>query len=160
MPAVALDDGHNRVLLSGIVDRIDADPRDPGRVIVRDYKSGARRDTWPVARWLSDRQIQVALYMIAVQRLLEVRVVAGFYQPLAGGDLRGRGVYESGAGVGGHALSRDELSDGELEELLDAVEKDAVGLAVILQRGQLTPCPETCSADGSCTHPGICWAER
>ncbi len=59
------------------------------RVIVRDYKSGARRDTWPVARWLSDRQIQVALYMIAVQRLLEVRVVAGFYQPLAGEDLRG-----------------------------------------------------------------------
>ncbi len=44
----------------------------------------------------------------------------------------GRGVYESGAGVGGHALSRDELSDGELEELLDAVEKDAVGLAVDL----------------------------
>ncbi len=29
MPAVALDDGHNRVLLSGVVDRVDADPRDP-----------------------------------------------------------------------------------------------------------------------------------
>jgi len=160
MPPVALDDGQDRVLLSGIVDRVDADPRDPGRVIVRDYKSGARRETWPVARWLSDRQIQVALYMIAVQRLLGVRVVAGFYQPLAGEDLRGRGVYESGAGVGGHALSRDELSEDDLGELLDSIEKDAVGLAAILQRGQLTPCPETCSADGSCRHPGICWAER
>jgi ATP-dependent helicase/DNAse subunit B len=159
-PPVALDDGANRVLLSGIVDRVDANPGDPGRVIVRDYKSGARRDTWPVARWLNDRQIQVALYMIAVQRLLEVRVVAGFYQPLAGEDLRGRGVYESGAGVGGQALPRDELSEDELEELLDEIEADAVGLAAILQRGELTPCPETCSADGSCSHPGICWAER
>jgi ATP-dependent helicase/DNAse subunit B len=160
MPPAALDDGETRVLLSGIVDRVDADPRDPGRVIVRDYKSGVRRDTWPVARWRSDRQIQVALYMIAVQRLLEVRVVAGFYQPLAGEDLRARGVYESGVGVGGHALARDELSEGELEELLDAIEEEAVALAAILQRGQLTPCPETCSPDGSCRHPGICWAER
>ncbi len=48
----------------------------------------------------------------------------------------------------------------ELEELLDEIEADAVGLAAILQRGELTPCPETCSADGSCSHPGICWAER
>jgi ATP-dependent helicase/DNAse subunit B len=65
IPAVELDDGRDRVLVSGIVDRIDADPRDPGRVIVRDYKSGAKRETWPVARWLNDNQIQVALYMIA-----------------------------------------------------------------------------------------------
>ena len=100
MPPVELDDGRERVLLSGIIDRVDADPGDPSRVIVRDYKSGAKRDTWPSARWAGDRQIQVALYMIAVQRLLRVRAVAGFYQPLAGEDLRARGAYEDGVPVG------------------------------------------------------------
>jgi hypothetical protein len=88
-----------------------------------------------------------------------VRVVAGFYQPLAGDDLRARGVYTSGVDVGDNSMFRDELSDGELEELLDAVEDEAVALAATLQRGELTPCPETCSPDGTCRYPGICWAE-
>jgi hypothetical protein len=160
MPPVALDDGRDRILLGGIVDRVDADPDDPGRVIVRDYKSGAKRDSWPAARWLEDRQIQVALYMIAVQRLLEVRVVAGFYQPLTGEDLRERGVYTAGIEAGAHAVFRDERTEGELEELLDEIEDQAVELAATLQRGELTPCPETCTPEGSCRHPGICWAER
>jgi hypothetical protein len=157
---VELDDGRDRVLLSGVVDRVDADRSDPERVIVRDYKSGAKRDTWPGARWLNDRQIQVALYMIAVQRLLRVRTVAGFYQPLSGEDLRPRGVYNSGADVGDYAVFRDELSDAELEELLDDIEDEAVMLATTLRRGELTPCPETCSPNGTCRYPGICWAER
>jgi RecB family exonuclease len=157
---VELDDGRDRVLLSGVVDRVDADPSDRDRVIVRDYKSGAKRDTWPGARWLSDRQIQVALYMIAVQRLLGVRAVAGFYQPLAGEDLRPRGVYNAGADVGDHAVFRDELSDAELEALLDEIEDEAVTIAVTLRRGELTPCPEECSPNGTCRYPGICWSER
>ncbi len=90
---VALGGDRDQVMLSGVIDRIDADPADPQRVIVRDYKSGAKRDTWPAARWVSDRQIQVALYMIAAQRLLGVRAVAGFYQPLSGEDRRPRGAY-------------------------------------------------------------------
>ncbi len=157
---VELDDGRDRVLLSGVIDRVDADPSDPDRVIVRDYKSGAKRDTWPGARWLSDRQIQVALYMIAVQRLLGARAMAGFYQPLAGEDLRPRGVYNSGADVGDHAVFRDELADAELEALLDEIEDEAVALGVTLRRGELTPCPETCSPNGTCRYPGICWADR
>lgn len=156
MPPVRLSDGSDAVLLSGIVDRIDGDG---GRAIVRDYKSGAKRETWPGARWLGDRQIQVALYMIAVQRLLEVTVVAGFYQPLAGEDLRPRGVYSETVDVGDQAVIRDRLSDAELEQLLDEIEVEAVALAATLQRGELTPCPETCSADGTCRYPGICWAE-
>ncbi len=157
MSAVALEDGNDQVWLSGIIDRVDADPRDPSRVIVRDYKSGAKRDTWPAARWVGDRQIQVALYMIAVQRLLQVRAVAGFYQPLAGEDLRARGVYADGVPVGTNTVVRDSLSDPDLTQLLREIEDAAVALAATLRRGELTPCPERCSPDGTCRYPGICW---
>ena len=104
MPPVLLDDGHEQVLLSGIIDRVDADPGDPSRVIVRDYKSGGKRETWPAARWVGDRQIQVALYMIAARapapgtgcrRLLPA---AG-----RGGPARPRGAYEEGVDVGANA---------------------------------------------------------
>jgi hypothetical protein len=160
IPPVELSDGTERALLHGIVDRIDADPRDPGRVIVRDYKSGGKRDTWPSARWVSDNQMQVALYMIAVQRLLGMRAVAGFYQPLSGDDLRPRGVYAEGAPVGSAVVNRDELPAAELERLLAEIEEQAVALAATLRRGELTPCPDTCSPDGTCRYPGICWAAR
>jgi ATP-dependent helicase/DNAse subunit B len=157
---VELSNGSERALLHGIVDRIDADPRDPERVIVRDYKSGGKRDTWPSARWISDNQVQVALYMIAVQRLLGVRAVGGFYQPLAGEDLRPRGVYSEGVDVGSGVVTRDQLPADELEQLLAEIEDQVVALAATLRRGELTPCPDTCSPDGTCRYPGICWAAR
>jgi RecB family exonuclease len=160
MPPVQLSDGQETVLLSGIIDRVDVDPGDRSRVIVRDYKSGAKRDTWPAARWAGDRQLQVALYMIAVQRLLGVRAVAGFYQPLAGDDLRPRGAHTAAVDVGVNVVMRDELADAELQQLLDQIEREAAGLAATLRRGELTPCPERCSPDGTCVHPGICWAAR
>ncbi len=115
-------------------------------MIVRDYKSGGKRDTWPSARWVSDNQVQVALYMIAVQRLLGVRAVAGFYQPLAGEDLRPRGVYSEGAQVGAGVVDRDELPAEELEQLLAEIEDQVVALAATLRRGELTPCPDTLHA--------------
>ena len=160
MPPVELVSGGERALLGGIVDRVDADPHDGSRVIVRDYKSGSKRDTWPGARWAGDDQLQVALYMLAVQRLLGVRAVAGFYQPLAGEDLRARGVYAQGTRVGSGVVNRDELPEVELEQLLGEIEDEAVRLAATLRRGELTPCPETCSPDGTCRYPGICWATR
>jgi ATP-dependent helicase/DNAse subunit B len=161
VPAVELvSSGGERALLHGIVDRVDADPRDPGRVIVRDYKSGAKRESWPSARWLSDNQMQVALYMIAVRRLLGMRPVAGFYQPLAGEDLRPRGVFAEGAAVGSGVVARDELPAAELEQLLAEIEDQVVELASTLRRGELTPCPDSCTADGSCRYPGICWAAK
>ncbi|HEX3618340.1 MAG TPA: PD-(D/E)XK nuclease family protein [Solirubrobacteraceae bacterium] len=154
----ASDGEHAR--LHGIVDRIDADPGNSERVIVRDYKSGSKRETWPSARWVSDNQVQVALYMIAVQRLLGVEAVAGFYQPLAGEDLRPRGVYSEGVEVGSGVVARDGVPAEERERLLDEIEDQVVALAVTLRRGELTPCPDSCTPDGTCRYPGICWAAR
>jgi RecB family exonuclease len=156
--ALELDDGERQILVSGVIDRVDRDPEDHRRALVRDYKSGARRDTWPAARWLSDHQLQVAIYMIAVERLLGMRAVAGFYQPLSGVDLRPRGVYEEGAKVGENVVSRDATAATDLRRMLDEIEREAVALGVTLRAGELTPCPETCTSGGACRYPGICWA--
>jgi hypothetical protein len=158
VPGLELRDGDERVLLRGVIDRVDVEPGGR-RAIVRDYKSGANRPERTGARWLDGRQLQVALYMIAVRRLLELEPVAGFYQPLTGRELRARGVYLDGAGVGRSAYSTDAFDQDALNELLDEIERLAVALAVQLRHGELTPSPATCSRDG-CLHPGICWAVR
>ncbi len=152
LPALQLDED---VRLRGIIDRVDADDR--GQTIVRDYKSGSARPEHQGARWETDRQLQVALYMLAVRELLGLEPVAGFYQPLGGGDLRARGVYQTGAAPGECLVANDGRSSEELGELLDDARTRAVGLAARLRSGALEPCPATCSRDG-CKYPGICRA--
>jgi ATP-dependent helicase/DNAse subunit B len=152
---VALGQGPDRVFLRGVVDRVDVDPDGSRGAIVRDYKSGGARPQQQGARWRTDRQLQVALYMLAVRELLGLEPVAGFYQPLGGGDLRPRGVFLSGAPVGTRALGNDSRDPAELDAVLRDAEERAVALAKQLRTGELTPCPETCSRDG-CRYPGIC----
>ena len=95
--------------------------------------------------------------MLVVRELLGLDPVAGFYQPLGGGDLRPRGAFLEGAGVGGSVVANDARDREELEELLEDARERAVALAVRLRRGELEPCPTTCSRDG-CRYPGICRA--
>jgi RecB family exonuclease len=152
LPALELDEN---VRLRGIIDRIDVDAE--GHAIVRDYKSGSARPEHQGARWETDRQLQVALYMIAVRKLLGLEPVAGFYQPLGGGDLRARGVYRKGAAPGERLVGNDGRDPDELEALLDEARLRALALAARLRAGSLEPCPSTCSRDG-CKYPGICRA--
>jgi len=143
------------VRVRGIVDRVDADS--DGRAIVRDYKTGGARAEYQGARWALDRQLQVALYMLVVRELLGLQPVAGFYQPLGGGDLRPRGVFLDGAGVRGSVVGNDARDQDELDEVLEDARMRAVALAERLREGELEPCPTTCSRDG-CRYPGICRA--
>ncbi len=143
------------VRLRGIIDRVDAD--DERHAIVRDYKSGSARPEHQGARWQSDRQLQVALYMIAVRELLGLEPVAGFYQPLGGGDLRARGVFLRDGVPGDRLLANDARDPEELEALLEEARARALDLAGRLRAGSLEPCPSTCSRDG-CSYPGICRA--
>jgi hypothetical protein len=122
---------------------------------VRDYKSGGKRAEYAGARWSKDRQLQVALYMLAVKELLELTPVAGLYQPLGGEDLRARGVFLAGTAVGAGVVGTDARSADELDAVLADARGRALALAVRLRAGDLTPCPETCSRDG-CKYPGIC----
>ncbi len=155
LPPLELGDD---VRVRGIVDRVDADDSGPpARAIVRDYKSGGARPEYQGARWGLDRQLQVALYMLVVRELLGLEPVGGFYQPLGGGDLRPRGAFLDGAGVGGSVVANDARDREELDELLEDARARAVALAVRLREGELEPCPTTCSRDG-CRYPGICRA--
>ena len=53
--------------------------------------------------------------MLAVRRLLGLEPVAGFYQPLTGGELRARGAYLEEAPVGGAVYGNDALDREALE---------------------------------------------
>jgi ATP-dependent helicase/DNAse subunit B len=152
LPPLVLGEGEHEVQVRGMIDRIDTDGA--GHAIVRDYKSGVPRAAWPVARWSTDRQLQVALYLVVVRELTGLDPVAGFYQPLRGDDLRARGIFTAGSGVSG-VIDRDGRSAEEFAvELDDAVDR-AIAIAARLRSGRLEPCPQSCSRDG-CAYPGIC----
>jgi RecB family exonuclease len=153
---VELGEGAERILLRGMIDRVDVEPMGR-RAIVRDYKSGPGRPEHPAARWRSDHQLQVALYMLAVRELLSLEPVAGLYQPLGGSDMRARGVYLEGAPVGTLLAGTDARGEEELRAELEHASAHAVQLAARLRAGEVTPCPETCSR-GGCRFPGICRA--
>ncbi len=153
LPALELGEGADRVRVRGLVDRVDVDGA--GHAVVRDYKSGARRQAWSAARWAEDRQLQVALYMLVVRELAGVEPVAGFYQPLRGDDLRARGVFVKGAEVGPAVVATDARAPEELDAMLADAAERAVALAGSLRAGELEPCPQNCSRDG-CAYPAIC----
>jgi ATP-dependent helicase/DNAse subunit B len=155
LPPLTLGEGSDRVTVRGMIDRLDVDPSGSGRAIVRDYKTGSARAEWAGARWQADRQLQVALYMVAVRRLLGLEPVAGLYQPLGGNDLRPRGVFLDGASVPDSVVGNDARSAEDLDRVLADAETRAVALAAQLRTGELKPCPQTCSRDG-CSYPGIC----
>ena len=163
LPALVLGDGPDRIRLRGMIDRVDVEPGHgdrplsgrSARAVVRDYKSGSARPEHQGARWAIDRQLQVALYMLVVRELLGLEPVAGLYQPLGGGDLRGRGVFLEGAPVGARVVQTDARSQAELDASLEDAAARAVAIAAELRAGRLEPCPETCSREG-CMFPGIC----
>ncbi|MFL5823538.1 MAG: PD-(D/E)XK nuclease family protein [Solirubrobacteraceae bacterium] len=155
LPALVLGDEPDPVLVRGVIDRVDVDPVGGRKAIVRDYKSGSARQEYQGARWSTDRRLQVALYMLAVRRLMGLDPVGGLYQPLGGGDLRARGIFLSGTLPSDRLVANDAREQPELDaELQDAAAR-AVELARRLRTGELEPCPQTCSRDG-CAHPGIC----
>jgi RecB family exonuclease len=154
LPALVLGSGAERIRLRGVIDRVDV-ADDARRAIVRDYKSGSARPDYAGARWAAERQLQVALYMLAVRELLGLEPVAGVYQPLGGGDLRARGLFLEGAGAGSCLVPTDARSREDLDAALEDAAGRAIALAARLRAGELEPCPETCSRDG-CKYPGIC----
>jgi RecB family exonuclease len=142
-------------MLRGRIDRVDVAA--DGEAVVYDYKG---RTATPGARWLRDGSWQLALYMRAVQRLLGARPVGGFYQPLAGREIRARGVLDRGATVQLDCVRTDLLEPDELEGLLQGCEAAAREAANEARAGKLEPRPGTCSYAGGCAYPTICRCER
>ncbi|MCL2769703.1 MAG: PD-(D/E)XK nuclease family protein, partial [Solirubrobacterales bacterium] len=153
LPPLELDHG---VRLRGRIDRVDLDPH--GRALVVDYK---RRRGVPQARWVTERNLQLALYMHAVQRLLDRPLIGGLYQPLSG-DLRARGLLAGEDGTEPAEFDADLLAPAEMEERLREVLALALRAAREARSGALVSRPLTCAGGrhAGCQHPAICRFER
>jgi ATP-dependent helicase/nuclease subunit B len=153
LPALDLGEG---VLVRGFIDRVDLTPG--GEAVVYDYK-GAHAP--PPDRWLGERSYQVPLYMRAVEELLGAHAVGGFYQPLAGRDLRARGVLAEGEGAELPCVRGDARDPAEVRELVGEVVAAARAAATQARAGALEARPATCGFGGSgCVYPTICRSER
>ncbi|HTA35767.1 MAG TPA: PD-(D/E)XK nuclease family protein, partial [Solirubrobacteraceae bacterium] len=141
--------------MRGRIDRVDRGPA--GEAVVYDYKG---RDAPGAARWIRDGKLQVALYMLAVEQLLDVRAVGGFYQPLAGSDPRARGVLDGDSAVELPIVSTDLREHDELRELLEQARADALQVTEQAAAGRLQARPQTCAFRGGCMYPTICRCER
>ena len=142
----------------GRMDRVDTHD---GLALVIDYKSGKRVDRYKVASWEPENRFQAALYMLVVERLLELRAAGGVYVALGSDDPRPRGmvaadVEELGSGwVGGDRLPREEFR-AKLDWALERIrETDAR-----MRAGELCSAPERCDWQGGCKYPSICRSER
>jgi len=151
LAAFDLGDG---VMLRGRIDRVDVSPG--GEAVVYDYKG---RSASPAGKWIGERELQVALYMRALESLLGVRVVGGFYQPLSGSDLRARGVLDAGSGVQLECVGDDARESAEVRALLDEATAAAREAAAQAARGELSARPRTCAFKGGCMYPAVCRAD-
>jgi PD-(D/E)XK nuclease superfamily len=153
LPALDLGDG---VMLRGYIDRIDL--TQAGEAVVYDYKGAF---VTPPDRWLAERSFQVALYMRAAERLPDVRVVGGFYQPLSGRDLRARGVLAEEGSLALECVRGDVRPAAEVRELLEEIVDAARAAAAEARAGELQPRPATCGfGGGGCAYPSICRCDR
>ncbi len=152
LPAFDLGGG---TMLRGRIDRIDIGSG--GEAVVYDYKG---RIAPPAAKWgAAGGNVQVALYMRAVEQLLGLRAVGGFYQPLAGGDLRARGVLDEDGGIEIECVRGERREHAETREILDGAVTAAREAAAQAGRGELRAQPRTCAYRGGCAYPTICRCE-
>ena len=152
LPALDLGDG---LRLRGRIDRVDV-AAGGGQAVVYDYKG---RNAPPAAKWTEQGNVQVALYMRAVEELLGLEAAGGFYQPLSGGDLRARGVLDSESGIEIECVRGEAREHAEMRELLQEAVATARMAAAQAGRGELEPRPRTCAYRGGCTYPTICRCE-
>lgn len=152
LPAFDLGAG---VMLRGRVDRVDVGA--DGEAVVYDYKGGS---VTPGAKWIAEGDLQMGLYMRAVEDLLGLRVVGGFYQPLRGRDLRARGVLDGDSAVRVESVGGDRKEHAQMRALLDEVSAAALEAAAQAGRGELQARPSTCAYRGGCMYPAICRCER
>ncbi|HEY0515672.1 MAG TPA: PD-(D/E)XK nuclease family protein, partial [Solirubrobacteraceae bacterium] len=153
LPAFELGGG---VRMRGRIDRVDVGA-DGGAVVI-DYKAKTARAG---EKWIERGDLQVALYMQAVEQLLGLDVVGGLYQPLTGKDIRARGVLLDGHDSAGNCVRTDRLEAEALDELLAEALDSARTAAGEARAGRLEPRPESCGYGGrGCRYPTICRCER
>jgi ATP-dependent helicase/DNAse subunit B len=153
LPALDLGDG---LRLRGRIDRVDVGAGG-AQAVVYDYKG---RNAPAAAKWTEQGNVQVALYMRAVEELLGLEAAGGFYQPLSGADLRARGVLDGESGVEIECVRGEVREHAEVRDLLLEAVATAREAARQAGRGALEPRPRTCAYRGGCMYPTICRCEQ
>lgn len=148
--------GLEGVSIRGRIDRVDTWG---DWALVRDYKSGS--SGYPSKRWKDDRRLQVAVYLLALRELRELRPAGGVYQPLSGSDPKPRGALleDLREELGSGWTKTDWRSAEELEQHLDDARETVRGVIEKLREGRVRPCPDTCAWNGGCSYPAICREE-
>ena len=140
----------------GRIDRVDTSN---GHALVIDYKSGKKVDSYKVGSWESENRFQAALYMLVVERLLELQPAGGVYLPL-GSDERPRGMVAKDAPELGSAFApNDVLPPEEFREKLRWALEQVRATDALMRRGELGCKPDSCAWDGGCSYPSICRCE-
>jgi RecB family exonuclease len=154
LPALRLEP--EGIAIRGVIDRVD---RANGHALVVDYKSG--RNVTGVAKWGDKGKLQAPLYALVVKDLLGLVPIGAVYQPLAGDDLRARGVVDQ--------AHRDELGDGyvrtdwkspeEVDEALAEAHQTVRNVVARMRDGEIQSKPSCCSGGTGCAFPSICRTE-
>jgi len=146
------------VNVRGRIDRVDVHD---GHALVRDYKSGKSVDTYKAASWEDKNRFQAALYMLAVEQVLELRPAGGVYDPLGGDDRRARGLLASelSSELGSDFVANDLLAPDAFEARLAWARERIADTAERMRGGRLCANPDSCAWNGGCAYPSICRTE-
>lgn len=153
--AVELDDGTR---VRGVIDRVDTWS---GWALVRDYKSG-KTESYKASDWERENRFQAALYMLVVERLLDLRPAGGVYTPLGGRDRRSRGLVAEDLGeeLGGDFVDTDRKPREEFAARTEWAQTAIADVAARMRTGCLASHPDSCAYRGGCSHPSICRVEE
>jgi ATP-dependent helicase/DNAse subunit B len=151
LPALRLEpDG---IEIRGVIDRVD---QAGGHALVVDYKSG--KNVMGVGKWADKGKLQAPLYALVVKDLLGLLPIGAVYQPLAGDDLRPRGVVDEAhrSELGDRYVRTDWKSPEALEEALDEARETVRTVVGRMRDGQIQPKPNCCGGGTGCAFPSIC----
>ena len=152
--------------LRGRIDRIDVEPGEGRRAILRDYKTS--KSVPGVTAIANEGKLQLQLYMLVARERLGLDPVGGLYQPLgAYEDRRPRGmVRKSECGEGGLfdgldiSVRGDALTDDEFEDALEEARARAIANGGRMRAGDIRRDPLGGVCSEYCTFQPICRLER
>jgi len=149
LPALKLDG----IEIRGVIDRVD---RSNGHALIVDYKSG--KNVLGVAKWADKGKLQAPLYALVARELLGLVPIGAVYQPLAGDDLRARGLVDRDHKdeLGDRFVKTDWRDHDGFQEALDDARQTVRDVVARMREGDIRPKPTCCSGGTGCAYPSIC----
>jgi ATP-dependent helicase/nuclease subunit B len=151
--------------IRGKIDRVDSDRS--GNLVILDYKMTAQQKNGNAGNWLKDNQLQLALYMLAVESgaVAEIpasQVVGAFFYVLKNLNRdRGMKLEENAGTLFDLDKKKNRLNSEQKRELLEAIEKVVQQTILGISKGEFPASPldesdcKTCSWRSLCRAPHL-----